>query len=186
MSSHDDRAGGKRQPRKWLFCLTAMLLTVASLILVALNVAPAHVTAAARATTWTQIWSDEFNGAAGTGVNPSNWQYDLGTGFGTGEIETMTNRTSNVHQDGAGHLLITALRDANGNWTSGRIETRRSDFGAPAGVRWLWRPRSNSPTLRVRQQMGTGQPSGCLVHPSEWTTTGPKMVKSISWRISMG
>ena len=32
--------------------------------------------------------------------------YDTGPGsnFGTGEIETMTNSTSNVHLDGNGHL----------------------------------------------------------------------------------
>jgi hypothetical protein len=87
----------------------------------------------ARAATWTQIFGDEFNGANGTGVNTANWLYDTGTGFGTGEIETMTNSTNNVYQDGAGHLVIKAIRDANGNWTSGRIETQRSDFGVPAG-----------------------------------------------------
>jgi len=47
---------------------------------------------------WTRVWTDTFNGAAGSGVNPSVWKYNTGTGvFGTGEIETMTNSTSNVH-----------------------------------------------------------------------------------------
>ncbi len=85
-------------------------------------------------TTWVQQWSDEFNGAAGSGVDTTQWKYDTGQGvFGTGEIETMTTSTANVHQDGAGHLVITALRDSSGNWTSGRIETQRSDFQPPAG-----------------------------------------------------
>jgi beta-glucanase (GH16 family) len=88
----------------------------------------------------TLIWSDDFNGAAGTGVNTGNWLYDLGHGYpggagnwGTGEIENMTNSTSNVRQDGAGRLAITPIRDSAGNWTSGRIETQRTDFAAPAG-----------------------------------------------------
>jgi beta-glucanase (GH16 family) len=91
---------------------------------------------------WMLVWSDEFNGAAGTGVSPSNWLYDIGTRYecsncpynwGTGEVETMTNSTANVYQDGAGHLAIQPIRDGNGSWTSGRIETQRTDFAAPAG-----------------------------------------------------
>jgi hypothetical protein len=89
---------------------------------------------------WTTVFSDDFNGAAGTGVNTANWLYDLGHGYpggagnwGTGEVESMTNSTANVYQDGAGHLVIKPIRDASGNWTSGRIETQRTDFAAPAG-----------------------------------------------------
>ncbi len=84
-------------------------------------------------TTWTPVWSEDFNGGAGTGVDTSNWLYDTGTGWGTGEVETMSSSTANVQQDGNGHLNITALRDGNGNWTSGRLETQRTDFAAPAG-----------------------------------------------------
>jgi hypothetical protein len=45
----------------------------------------------------------------------------------------MTNSTANVFLDGAGHLAIKPIRDGSGNWTSGRIETQRTDFAAPAG-----------------------------------------------------
>ncbi len=89
---------------------------------------------------WTQVFADDFNGPANTGVNTANWLYDLGTGYpggaanwGTGEIETMTSSTANVYQDGGGHLVIKPLRDGAGNWTSGRIETQRTDFAAPPG-----------------------------------------------------
>jgi hypothetical protein len=60
--------------------------------------------------------------------------YDTGPGsnFGTGEIETMTNSTSNVHQDGNGNLDITAL-GSGGSWTSGRVQTTSANVGAPAG-----------------------------------------------------
>jgi len=45
----------------------------------------------------------------------------------------MTNSTANVFQDGAGRLAIKPIRNASGQWTSGRIETQRTDFAAPAG-----------------------------------------------------
>jgi beta-glucanase (GH16 family) len=89
---------------------------------------------------WTTVFSDDFTAAAGTGVNSANWLYDLGIGYpggatnwGTGEIETMTSSTANVYHDGAGHLAIKPIRDAGGNWTSGRIETQRTDLAAPVG-----------------------------------------------------
>ncbi|MGW3137008.1 glycoside hydrolase family 16 protein [Streptomyces sp. NPDC001139] len=89
---------------------------------------------------WTQVFADDFNGSAGTGVNTTDWLYDTGTSYpggaanwGTGEVERMTSSTSNVALDGSGNLKITPLRDAAGNWTSGRIETNRTDFQPPAG-----------------------------------------------------
>jgi beta-glucanase (GH16 family) len=94
---------------------------------------------------WTLVWSDEFNGAANTGVNPDDWLYDIGTGYdcpgcpanwGTGEVESMSSSTANVYQDGAGHLLIKPIHigsSATEGWRSGRIETRRTDLQPPAG-----------------------------------------------------
>ena len=89
---------------------------------------------------WSTVFSDDFTGAAGTGLDTSNWLYDTGTSYsggasnwGTGEVETVTNSTSNVYQDGSGHLVIKPIRDSAGNWTSGRVETQRTDFAAPAG-----------------------------------------------------
>ena len=90
---------------------------------------------------WTPVWSDDFTGSAGTGVNTGNWLYDTGqcypgcpTGnWGTGEIESMTTSTANVYTDGGGNLVIKPIRDGAGNWTSGRIETQRTDFAAPSG-----------------------------------------------------
>ncbi|MFJ8014349.1 glycoside hydrolase family 16 protein [Streptomyces sp. NPDC096339] len=123
-------------------------------VLAALGTVAAVVAAAAAATLpagaaapptragWTQVFLDEFNGAAGSGVNTADWQYTTGTSypggpaaFGTGEIETMTADPANVSLDGTGNLRITPRRDAAGNWTSGRVETRRSDFApAPGGT----------------------------------------------------
>ncbi|MFJ6925902.1 glycoside hydrolase family 16 protein [Streptomyces nigra] len=89
---------------------------------------------------WTQVFLDDFTGPAGSGVNTSNWRYDTGTDYpggpanwGTGEIETMTSSTDNVSLDGNGNLRITPRRDGAGRWTSGRIETNRTDFQPPSG-----------------------------------------------------
>jgi hypothetical protein len=89
---------------------------------------------------WTPVFTDDFTGAANTGLNTADWLYDIGTSypggapnFGTGEVETMTNSTQNVFQDGQGHLVIKPIKDGAGNWTSGRVETQRTDFAAPVG-----------------------------------------------------
>ncbi|MFD0318415.1 glycoside hydrolase family 16 protein [Streptomyces flavalbus] len=103
---------------------------------------------------WTQVFVDDFNGAAGTGVNTSNWRYATGTGYpggpanwGTGEIETMTSSTNNVALDGNGNLRITPRRDASGNWTSGRIETNRTDFQPPSGGKLRMEARIQMPNV---------------------------------------
>jgi len=82
---------------------------------------------------WSTVFSDDFNGGSGSGID-SQWMYDTGPGsnFGTGEIETMTNSTSNVHLDGNGNLDITALGSGS-SWTSGRVQTTSANVGAPAG-----------------------------------------------------
>lgn len=84
---------------------------------------------------WSLVWSDDFNGAAGTGINTNDWIYDIGHSYpggpdnwGTGEIAYHTDSTDNVYQDGNGNLAIRPLRDTAGDWTSGRITTVRDDF----------------------------------------------------------
>jgi uncharacterized protein (TIGR03437 family) len=73
---------------------------------------------------WKLVWSDEFNGAAGTAPDPANWNYDLGGGgWGNGEAESYTNSPKNVFQDGKGNLVIRAIRDNSGNYTSTRLQT---------------------------------------------------------------
>ncbi|MGO4881055.1 MAG: family 16 glycosylhydrolase [Bryobacteraceae bacterium] len=75
-------------------------------------------------TAWKLVWSDEFNGAAASLPNSQNWNYDLGGGgWGNGEAETYTNSPNNVFQDGNGNLVIQAIRDSSGNFTSARLQT---------------------------------------------------------------
>jgi beta-glucanase (GH16 family) len=81
---------------------------------------------------WKRVFGDGFAGRAGSAPSASNWFYDIGTGYGTGEVEHTTNSTKNVYLDGHGHLVLKATR-SDGDWTSARIETTRDDFTAPAG-----------------------------------------------------
>lgn len=110
---------------------------------------------------WTRTFLDDFNGAANTGVDTGNWRYDIGTSYpggaanwGTGEVETMTNSTRNVYQDGAGHLVIKPIRDGSGRWTSGRIETQRTDFAAPAGGKLRVEARLQQPNVSGAAALG--------------------------------
>ncbi len=143
-----DQPPVRRHRRRHTALLTALLLPVAGLLGLAATAATAGPAGAVTPSTvpappagWTTAFSDDFNGAAGTGLNTSDWLYDTGTAYpgggaaawGTGEVETATNSTANVYQDGNGHLVIKAIRDSSGNWTSGRVETQRTDFAAPAG-----------------------------------------------------
>ncbi len=82
------------------------------------------------------VWSDEFNGAAQQSPDPSKWTYDVGNqaGWGNREIEVYCApkggprdcdpRRPNAFQDGAGHLVLRAVRNSDGTWTSARITTR--------------------------------------------------------------
>ncbi|MFJ5260306.1 glycoside hydrolase family 16 protein [Streptomyces sp. NPDC088387] len=141
MSDTTGTPGTTGRPGRVRRALVAVLGTLA-LTAVAATAAStsANATAPPPPSGWTEVFTDDFNGAAGTGVNTANWQYATGTSYpggpanwGTGEIERMTNSTDNVALDGSGNLRITPRRDAAGNWTSGRIETNRTDFQPPAG-----------------------------------------------------
>jgi beta-glucanase (GH16 family) len=137
---------------RWL-CIVALLAVALSALLVSGcgGGGSSNVTQAATPTPCTTpytsrpltlVWSDEFNGAHNTGVDPSKWLYDIGTAYpsgppqwGTGEVETMSSSTANVYQDGSGHLVIRPIHtggSATTGWTSGRIETQ-VPFAAPCG-----------------------------------------------------
>ena len=90
---------------------------------------------------WRLVWSDEFEGPAGTAADATKWKFDLGNdnGWGNAELEDYTDRTQNAALDGNGNLVITARKEALGgqmytsarlltqgkaSWTYGRIEAR--------------------------------------------------------------
>jgi beta-glucanase (GH16 family) len=85
---------------------------------------------------WKLAWSDEFNGADGSAVDPATWVHDVGgTGWGNQEQEYYTDGTQNAVVQG-GNLVITATTagasayscsfPSNGpcKYTSARLKTQ--------------------------------------------------------------
>ncbi|MFC0622738.1 galactose-binding domain-containing protein [Kribbella deserti] len=58
----------------------------------------------------TLVWSDEFNGTAGSKPDPAKWTIDPGTGPNN-ELEYYTNN-NNASMDGAGNLVMEARKEA--------------------------------------------------------------------------
>ncbi|MEV0825177.1 glycoside hydrolase family 16 protein [Nonomuraea rubra] len=80
-------------------------------------VVPMAGTAAAAPAPGPLVWSDEFNGAAGSAVDQSKWRFDLGgSGWGNNEQQYYTSSTRNAAMDGAGNLVITARRENPSNF----------------------------------------------------------------------
>jgi len=124
-------------------------------------------------TPWRAVWSASFAGPPGGAVDGRVWKFDTGKGiFGTGEIQTNTDSTRNVHVDGHGSVQIVVFgHGARGHgdvWTSARIQTRRL-FAAPAGREMLvtaqiWQP---------DPAHGLGYwPAFWLLGPGHWPSTG--------------
>jgi beta-glucanase (GH16 family) len=106
--------------------------TAAAVVVVALSAGLTVVSRSDRAEA-AVVWNEDFNGAAGAGVDTSKWSFDVGGGgWGNQELEYYTSGTSNVAMDGQGHLVITARKGSGGHndcwngtcqFTSGRIQT---------------------------------------------------------------
>lgn len=78
---------------------------------------------------WDLVWSDEFNDSLAIKPDSTKWAYDLGKGtdgWGNNELQFYTDRAENVSLDGAGNLVITALKEslAGSSFTSARIKTQ--------------------------------------------------------------
>ncbi|HEX8227576.1 MAG TPA: glycoside hydrolase family 16 protein [Candidatus Saccharimonadales bacterium] len=72
------------------------------------------------------LWSEEFDGPAGSLVNPAKWGYEVGY-IRNNELQYYTgNDADNVSLDGAGHVKITLRKEAMGGkaYTSGSINTK--------------------------------------------------------------
>ena len=58
------------------------------------------------------VWADEFNGPQGAAVDSTKWAFDTGgEGWGNNELEFYTDSTKNAAMDGAGNLVITAIKE---------------------------------------------------------------------------
>jgi beta-glucanase (GH16 family) len=67
------------------------------------------------------IWSEEFDGPAGSPVDPDIWQPEVGGhGWGNEELQCYTEGTENASLDGAGNLAI-VVRRSDSQYTSARL-----------------------------------------------------------------
>src|SRR5262252_11235141 len=67
---------------------------------------------ASRAQSWVLLWSDEFDGPAGSAPDATKWGYDVGgNGWGNNELESYTSRTQNAYLDGTGNLAIKVINE---------------------------------------------------------------------------
>lgn len=78
---------------------------------------------------WQLVWSDEFEGDAGSSPDSANWRFDIGTGengWGNQELQYYTDRPENIALDGEGNLVITARSEnfRGSGFTSARINTK--------------------------------------------------------------
>ena len=70
------------------------------------------------------IWSQEFNGSAGSAPDSAVWNYDTGAGgWGNAELQNYTTSRNNSALDGQGNLVITARREGDGSYTSARLQS---------------------------------------------------------------
>jgi beta-glucanase (GH16 family) len=82
---------------------------------------------------WTLVWSDEFDGPAGTLVDATKWVAEVGGhGWGNHELEYYTDRAQNARLSGDGALVIEVRRETfTGNdgttreYTSARLKTQK-------------------------------------------------------------
>ncbi|MET8867992.1 family 16 glycosylhydrolase [Nonomuraea sp. NPDC004580] len=95
-----------------------MLLAIGTaLAAIAALVAPMAGTASAAPAPGPLVWSDEFDGPAGSAVDSSKWRFDIGGGgWGNNEHQYYTDSTRNAAKDGNGNLVITARRENPANY----------------------------------------------------------------------
>jgi beta-glucanase (GH16 family) len=79
------------------------------------------------------VWLDEFQGPAGAPPDRRKWDTETGFGWGDGELQAYTDRSSNASLDGRGNLRITARRErlmhpggATSRYTSARLSTQHN------------------------------------------------------------
>ncbi len=111
------------EPRSWVSFMYLLAMLLLSLPLAQM----------ASAQSWNLVWSDEFNGPAGSAPNGADWSFTLGKNNANGELEfycppgSNTSPCSasnpNIFEDGKGNLVIRAIKTPSGTWTSGRMST---------------------------------------------------------------
>lgn len=125
---------------RWAFAVGAALVCACS---------TASTVSTGPTTTWVQVWSDEFDGAAGARIDSTKWSYETADGctqgicgWGNNEKEYYSDASENIALNGQGQLMIVARRAPAGLtcsygpclYTSARITTRGKMVVAPGRV----------------------------------------------------
>ncbi len=122
--AHDDATVDHRDDLGRRRFLTLGLTGAAAATAAAGTVLGAGAPAEAATSGGTLLAADEFDGAAGSAPNPGIWRFDTGAGgWGNAELQTYTDSRRNSALDGAGNLVVTARREADGSYTSARLKT---------------------------------------------------------------
>lgn len=119
--------------RRRLALYVASLLCCSGLLMAApAGAAPAPAESGAAAAAATTTFSDDFNGAAGSGPDTSKWQTETGDNVSNHERQYYTAGANNAKLDGQGNLVITARKENPANYqcwygtcqyTSARLNT---------------------------------------------------------------
>lgn len=83
------------------------------------------------------LFSDDFDGSAGTPPNPAHWGYDVGRWAAGGELQHYTDRPDNARLDGNGNLEIIARPEeySGASYTSARLQTLgKASFQPPVRI----------------------------------------------------
>ncbi|WP_411699653.1 family 16 glycosylhydrolase [Conyzicola sp.] len=79
----------------------------------AIDPSPSSAPAVPAENPWSLVWSDDFEGSAGTAPDPEYWTHETGgSGWGNDELQYYTDSPDNASLDGNGNLAITARRTA--------------------------------------------------------------------------
>jgi beta-glucanase (GH16 family) len=117
--------------------------------------------AGARADSWHLIWSDEFDGPAGAGIDTNKWTVETGgNGNGNSEWEFYTTNRSNAALDGHGCLDIIALK-----WPTNTFKTRFGD-GSYSSARFNTRKKFSVKYGRIEARIKI--PAGHGMWPAFW------------------
>ena len=100
------------------------LTTISSLLLLTMIGCKKNAVQTLPERSWELVWSDDFNGTAGSAPDNTKWAFDLGGGgWGNNELQVYTNNSNNIKLDGNGKLVITAISGGT-SFTSARIKTK--------------------------------------------------------------
>jgi beta-glucanase (GH16 family) len=133
---------------------------------------PAHAELPPTPAGWNVQFADDFLGPVGSLPSGDRWRFALGHSYpggpenwGNGEVQAYTKDPANVSLDGNGVLLITPRKDAQGRWTSARIETNVDTFKPKPGEMMRVEARIRMPDVSGLAALG--------YWPAFWMVGGP-------------